>query len=70
MATSHITHIPATYPGTSISPTPSLEDIGEAIELSRKPPCLHPVFGPTFTPCPQRVKEGNLSGIHKVRKFY
>jgi hypothetical protein len=46
MATSHITHIPSTYPGTSISPTPSLQDIGEAIELSLKSPCLWAYFHP------------------------
>ncbi len=38
--------LPATYPGTSISPTPSLQDIGEAIELSIKSPCLWACFQP------------------------
>jgi hypothetical protein len=33
------------------------------MELSVKSPCLHPVFGPAFTPIL------SFSGIHKVGKI-
>jgi hypothetical protein len=41
MATSHITHIPPTYPGTSIYPTLSLQDIGGN---NKSYPESHPLF--------------------------
>jgi len=37
---------------------------GNPIELSLKSPCLHPVFGPAFTP-----PIPSFSGICKVRKY-
>ncbi len=55
--------------------TPVGIKLGEIVELSVKSPCLHPVFGPAFTPytlfqmSPKRPIP-SFSDIHKVMKFY
>jgi len=40
----------------------------EPIKISIKAPCLHPVFGPPFTPKP--LFQPQISGIHKVMKLH
>jgi hypothetical protein len=39
----------------------------EPIKISIKAPCLHPVFGPPFTP--KSLLEPQNSGMHKVMKL-
>jgi hypothetical protein len=40
----------------------------EPINISIKAPCVHPVFGPPFTPNP--LFQPQISDIHKIMKLH